>query len=463
MKKIMSIMLAVILVFNAGVGFIYAEGEEEAKKENNTESIKFSAEDLADNYVVMDAATGKVLFSANEHVKMTMGSMTAIMTSLIMLENHSLPDKIKSPENFTSPSGSSIAVDVGEEFTLEQLLHALLLLSANDAAKTLAIANAGSVDDFVVKMNNRAKALKMNDTNFVSVYNSENNEQLTSVYDIAIMLKELMKFAAFKTAISAKEYVIPPTNKKDVARNYIKQSNLFLLENGEVMEYMGKTVPIYDKNILESKLSTFSNGRYIIFTTANYNNMSLIFVSAGEGASKQAYAKQKALMEKAKNEYATYTIITKGQIIDKIKLNDKEENSLTMIAKSNVSVVLPKNVDVKNDVVREVKKRDLKNVVVEKDTKLGEVILKYQGKEIAKTDLVSESSTKTSSFLGELNDETKEKTPFEMVMSVAGFIIKVILIILIWTYVVSRRREKIREKEKRDNVSSMIDYKKHRK
>ncbi len=461
MKKVISIILSCIIVANVCCLASFAD-EENTVQETTSNMPQILAKDLPDEYIVMDAETGDVLIGVNQNNKVMAGSMTSIMTSLLLLENGNEQDKVTSPSSFATPPGSSIAIDVSEEFTIEQLIHALVLSSANDAAMTLAYHKANSLEDFVQMMNDKAASLEMKDTVFASVYTSEIAEQMTSVNDVAIMLKEAMKFSCFRKAYSAKEYVIPPTNKKDVARNYIKQTNSYLLDNGAVMDYMGSVANIYDKDVLEADLSIFSNGKYIMFTSINFKKMPLIFVSSGSGDSNIAYAKHKALMEKIKNEYASYTVIQKGELAGSLELKDKEKTKIKMFAAKNVDVILPKNIDIKTELIKEVNKRDLTNVVIDKGTKLGELVLKFQGRELAKVDLVSDNSMGKSSFLGDISD-VKEETPFEKVMSFAGLIIKILLIILIWTFVVAKRRERLRKAsvEKKDNT--VIDFKTRRK
>ncbi len=461
MKKIISIVLSFIIILNVGFLVSFAD-EEQVSQETSNNMPQILAKDLPDEYIVMDAETGDVLLGVNQNNKVMAGSMTSIMTSLLILENGNEQDKVTSPSSFATPAGSSIAIDVAEEFTVEQLIHALVLSSANDAAMTLAYHKANSLEDFVKMMNDKASSLEMKDTVFVSAYVSEIAEQMTSVNDVALMLKEAMKFSCFRKAYSAQEYVIPPTNKKDIARNYIKQTNLFLIDNGSTMDYMGTVASIYDKDVLEADLSVFNTGKYIMFTSINFKKMPLIFVSSGNGTAQVAYAKHKALMEKVKNEYASYTVVQKGELAGNLELKDKDKTKIKMFAAKNVDVILPKNVDIKTEVTKEVKKRDLTNVVIDKGTKLGELVLKFQGRELATVDLVSDNSMEQSSFLGDISD-VKEKTPFEKVMSFAGLIIKILLIILIWTFVVARRREKLRKASTDKKANTVIDFKTKRK
>ncbi|MDO4773233.1 MAG: hypothetical protein Q4A72_06725 [Bacillota bacterium] len=422
----------------------------------------FSEEDLPAEYMVMDARTGDVLFAKNEHGKKMMGSMSSLMTAGLILQKYSAKDKISSPANFGTPPGVSIAVDSEEEFSVEQLIHALILSSANDVAETLAIAHSGSSKDFVKAMNDKALDLGLSETVFVSPYHLEDAGQLSSVNDVALMLKEVMKYELFRTASLTTEYSIPPTNKKSEERNYIRQTNAFLLDNGELIDYMGTQVTIFDPEVKLANLDVFSDGTYLMYTGTEDEKMPLLFVSAGAGNASTAYSKQKALMEKARTEYASYTLLVKGELVDKWESKNEKEGSLNMVAETNLSIILPKSINLEKDLVREVKRRDLTNVVVEKDVVIGELIFKYNGREVGKVNLVAEGGTGDSGFLGALSDEKTPKTPFEMLMSVAGLIIKIVLIFLIWTYVVARHRERLRRKRNRNNVSDMRDYKNQR-
>lgn len=152
----------------------------------------------APSAVLMEAQTGKVLFQKNEHEKRACASITKIMTLLLVMEaldsgKIGLSDKVSVSEHAASMGGSQIWLKVGETMSVDELLKATVIASANDCAVVLGEYVAGSEEEFVAQMNQRAKQLGMNDTTFKNCYGLDEDGHLTSSYDIALMSRELMK------------------------------------------------------------------------------------------------------------------------------------------------------------------------------------------------------------------------------------------------------------------------------
>ena len=153
--------------------------------------------------VLMDAATGTVLYEQNAHEKLHPASVTKVMTMLLVMEaldqgKITLTDTVTASESAAAKGGSQIYLKVGEQMTVETLLKSVAVASANDAACALAEHLAGSEAAFVQKMNQRAKELKMEDTHFVNCTGLDDGEDaknhLTSAYDIALMSRQLLYY-----------------------------------------------------------------------------------------------------------------------------------------------------------------------------------------------------------------------------------------------------------------------------
>ena len=153
--------------------------------------------------VLMDAATGTVLYEQNAHEKLHPASVTKVMTMLLVMEaldqgKITLTDTVTASQTAAAKGGSQIYLKVGEQMTVETLLKSVAVASANDAACALAEHLAGSEAAFVQKMNQRAKELKMEDTHFVNCTGLDDGEDaknhLTSAYDIALMSRQLLYY-----------------------------------------------------------------------------------------------------------------------------------------------------------------------------------------------------------------------------------------------------------------------------
>ncbi len=159
--------------------------------------------------VLLEAESGNVVFGQNENARLPMASTTKIMTALVALESLPVDTPIKITAASVGVEGSSIYLCEGEILTLEQLLYALLLESANDAAAAIAVAVAGSVEAFAAKMNERAASLGLTDTHFVNPHGLDDEEHYTTAYELALIARAALENPVFRTICSTQRKVIP--------------------------------------------------------------------------------------------------------------------------------------------------------------------------------------------------------------------------------------------------------------
>lgn len=183
MKKLRVCVLAMFLAVAMGVPSLPAQGAE--------------VEITAPAAVVMEASTGRVLYEKNPHEIRPCASITKVMTLCLTMEaiesgKLSLDQTLTASAHAASMGGSDIWLKEGESMTVDDLLKATVIMSANDAAVVLAEAVAGSEDAFVAAMNEKAKALGMEDTVFLNCNGLDEEGHVTSAYDIALMSRELI-------------------------------------------------------------------------------------------------------------------------------------------------------------------------------------------------------------------------------------------------------------------------------
>ncbi|MBR1802906.1 MAG: D-alanyl-D-alanine carboxypeptidase, partial [Clostridia bacterium] len=147
--------------------------------------------------VLIEQSTGQVLYDHHMHEKLRPASVTKVMTILLVMEaidsgKLAYTDRIPCSENASSMGGSQIWLDVKEELTVDEMLKAICVVSANDCTVAMAEYLAGSEEAFVQKMNVRAKELGMNDTTFKNCHGIDEDGHVTSPYDIALMSRELL-------------------------------------------------------------------------------------------------------------------------------------------------------------------------------------------------------------------------------------------------------------------------------
>ena len=154
----------------------------------------------------------KMLWEKNADVRRPMASTTKIMTALVVLENCALDEEFKIPAEAVGVEGSSVYLEAGEVQSVENMLYALLLASANDAATALAIHTAGSVAAFAELMNRRAEQMGLTDTHFTNPHGLADKEHYTTARELAKITQEAMKNPQFREIVSTKNKVISVKN-----------------------------------------------------------------------------------------------------------------------------------------------------------------------------------------------------------------------------------------------------------
>ena len=186
-----------------------------------TEKTTSCAEALAldaQSAILMDAATGEIIYNKNIDEKQYPASITKLMTVLLCLENCQKDEIVKFSQNAVysiEPGSSHIAIMPDEELTVEQCLYGIMLQSANEVSNAVAEHIDGSIEAFAKHMTERAKKLGCTNTNFVNPNGLHNENHYTSAHDMALIAKELLKFPYFKEIMSSVYYEIPPTNNTD--------------------------------------------------------------------------------------------------------------------------------------------------------------------------------------------------------------------------------------------------------
>ena len=243
--------------------------------------------------ILMEASSGQVLMAQNEKEKLYPASVTKIMSMLLVCEaiesgQISLTDRVAASENACSMGESQIWLEPGEEMSVDELLKATAVYSANDACTLLGEYVAGSEEAFVERMNARAKELGMNDTHFVNCTGLDDttDEHLTTAYDIALMARELIKHPIIK------EY-----------------STIWMdsLRGGETqLVNTNKLVRSY-KGITGLKTGTTDKAGCCVCATAERDGLSLIAVVMGSENSNLRFEGAKTLLDWGFSNYECFT------------------------------------------------------------------------------------------------------------------------------------------------------------
>lgn len=203
MRKFVPILLLFILIFIfsfvympisycAQQNYMWTQGDIEVSTSPSTDLNLESG-----SAILIEQNSGQVLYEHNSHEQLRPASVTKVMTLLLIMEaldngKISLTDKIPCSELASSMGGSQIWLDVREELTVDEMLKAICVASANDCTVAMAEYLEGSVDSFVTKMNSKAHELGMKDTCFKNCHGLDEDGHVTSSYDIALMSRELL-------------------------------------------------------------------------------------------------------------------------------------------------------------------------------------------------------------------------------------------------------------------------------
>ena len=192
--------------------------------------------------VVLDQATGRILFSKNAYEQLPMASTTKIMTAVLAIESGRLSETVTVSEQAALVEGSSVELEAGEEKTLEELLYGLILRSGNDAAVAIAEFLAGSVEEFAERMTERAHQLGAVHTKFMNPHGLDHEEHYTTAYDLALIAAHAMTLPKFReVAATAEKKISWPGRPYDrILRN---QNKLLTMYEGAEGIKTGWTTP----------------------------------------------------------------------------------------------------------------------------------------------------------------------------------------------------------------------------
>lgn len=194
-----------------------------AQKSIPAPSIQASA------YVVMDLRSGKMLSEKNVGERKSIGSITKLITALILLDENNLNDIVTVPESATKIEGSRIWLASGEKITVRDLLSGLLIHSGNDAAYTLAIFNAGSVEKFVEKMNEKAKKLGLSRTHFGNPAGFDHANNYSTAEDIALLGSYAYRNSFIRHTVGISKTTVSSVNGK--FKHELENTNVLLIRD----------------------------------------------------------------------------------------------------------------------------------------------------------------------------------------------------------------------------------------
>ena len=353
-KRFLSCILCMAIIFTSA----YAAGE--------TAALEVSAPAA----ILMEASTGKILFEKNAHEMLPPASVTKIMTILLTMEaldagKIKYDDMVIGSARAKSMGGSTIFLDEGEALSVRDMLKGMAVASGNDACVAMAEHLAGSVEEFVVLMNKRAKELGMNETNFVNCNGLDADGHKISAYDIALMSRELLKHddvfqftTIWMDSLRDGKFTLSNTNKL-------------------IRFYKGAT---------GLKTGSTSIAKNCISATAKRDGMHLIAVVMGAETSKKRFADASNMLNYGFGAYGVKKVVEKGAPLANVNVK-KGMKSKTELVAENDFTYLYKRSD-KAEVLPKINAEKEFEAPISKNAKGGSVEIVSNGQKIGEVNLV---------------------------------------------------------------------------
>ena len=219
----------------------------------------------AQSAILMDTDNNRIIYSKNIHEVSSVASISKIMTAVLAIESGKLDEEVKINSSINKAYGSAIYIKIGEKMKLRDLIYGLMLRSGNDAALAIADYVGGSVDNFVIMMNHKAKEIGMKNSKFNNPSGlDEDKANYSTAYDMAILTSYAMKISDYRKIVKTKEYKLETNKNNYIWHNKHKLLRLYKYTTG------GKTG--YTKI-----------AKRTLVTTASKDNTNLVAVTLNDG------------------------------------------------------------------------------------------------------------------------------------------------------------------------------------
>lgn len=329
--------------------------------------------------ILMDANSGKILFEKNAHDQRPCASITKVMTLLLVMEaldsgKIHMEDVVTTSAHAASMGGSDIWLEEGEQMTVDQMIKATVVASANDAAVALAEFVSGTEDDFVRSMNERAKALGMNDTTFMNCNGLDEEGHITSAYDVALMSRELIRHQEI-------------FNYTSIWLDYLRDGATQIVNTNKLLK-------TYD-GITGLKTGTTGKAGSCITATAERNGLSLIAVVLGADSGTLRFKDAATLLDYGFANYETAELRLSDRLVP-ITVEGGMSDSVELICDEIGYVTMEKGQLDKMEQKLEI--AESIEAPVEKGMKVGKLRFSMDGEEVASFDVLTDGEVEKKSF-----------------------------------------------------------------
>ena len=331
--------------------------------------------------ILIEQNTGKVLYSYNAHEKLRPASVTKVMSILLIMEaiengKINYDTKIPCSENAASMGGSQIWLDTTETLSVEEMLKAICVVSANDCVMAMAEYLGGTEEGFVKMMNEKASQLGMNDTTFKNCHGIDEDGHETSSYDIALMSKELLN----KYPEITKYTTIWSDSLRDGKSELINTNKL-------VHNYQGCT---------GLKTGSTSQALFNLSASATRDNLSLIAVVMKAPTSAKRFKNASSLLDFGFANFEYKKMITKDDVVKSIKVEKGVVSEVKAIAKQDLGTIITKGNDF--NIEQNIEMLEILQAPIKKGDTIGKITYTLNGETVGECDLAAKEDVSKINF-----------------------------------------------------------------
>lgn len=331
--------------------------------------------------ILIEQNSGQILYGYNVHEKLHPASVTKVMSLLLIMEaldngKISLDTQIPCSTNAASMGGSQIWLDPRETLSVNDMLKAIAVVSANDCVVALAEYLGGTEEGFVQMMNDKAKELGMNDTTFKNCHGLDEDDHLTSAYDIALMSRELLTKHPKIT-----EYTTIWTDTLRDGKSALSNTNKL------VRNYAGCT---------GLKTGSTSLALYNLSASATRDELSLIAVVMKAPTAAKRFSNATSLLDYGFNNFSYKTFAKQGDVVKTITVNKGVQNEVNAVYETAPALLIKKGEE--SNITYDISLNDSIPAPVSQGQILGTVTYSSNGNVLLTTNLVAESAVEKSGF-----------------------------------------------------------------
>ena len=336
--------------------------------------------------VLIEQNSGRVLYDHNMHQKLRPASVTKVMSLLLIMEaidsgRLSYTDKIPCTEEAAAMGGSQIWLDVREELTVDEMLKAICVVSANDCTVAMAEYLAGSQEAFVAQMNDKAKELGMNDTTFKNCHGIDEGGHETSAYDIALMSRELLT----KHPDITKYTTIWMDSLRDGKSELVNTNKL-------IRNYKGAT---------GLKTGSTSIALYNLSASATRDDLSLIAVVMKAPTTKIRFAEAEKLLDYGFNNFQYSKFANANDILKTISVEKGVKDNIELTYENSAGALIKKG-ESKN-VEQTINIPDKISAPINKGDVVGNIVYTVDGNEISRVNIIANETVEKNNLINMIN------------------------------------------------------------